>query len=53
MRIAAEHRKDMAERFESALDYIPRLDPIPFHRKREAAEAAAQVAWEYLQENSK
>ena len=44
MRLAKKHQNDLADRIESDLDYIPRLDRIPSHVKREAAEAAAKVA---------
>jgi ribosomal protein S17E len=41
--------KEIAERFEAALDYVDALDAVPFYVKREAAELAAQTALAYLQ----
>lgn len=48
MRINKKVEPDMAERFESVLDYIPALDKVPNFIKREAAEAAAKEAFAYI-----
>lgn len=43
MRITKKTMVEIAERFEAALDYVPALDKVPFHLKREAANHAAAV----------
>jgi hypothetical protein len=48
MKMSIKIKVAMADRFEGALDRIPTLDKVPFSIKREAAEAAAQEAFEYL-----
>ena len=50
MRINKTVERDMIHAFESALDYIPALDKVPFHIKRLSAIAAARAALEYLKE---
>jgi hypothetical protein len=48
MRLSKKIEVELADKFEDMLEYIPALDKLPYHRKREAAEVAAKVAFEYL-----
>ena len=50
MKINKNTKVAIADKFESALDYIVALDKVPFNIKREAAAHAAREAVEYLKE---
>ena len=52
MKIPSKVEKELTDKFEAALDYIPRFDSVPFHVKRDAAMVAAQTAIEYLKERA-
>jgi hypothetical protein len=48
MRLNKKIEPQIADRFEAMLDYFAELDHVPYAFKREAAVAAARVAFEYL-----
>ena len=47
-RLNKKAEPDIADRFEAALDFVPALDRVPFHIKREAAIKAARLALEFM-----
>jgi acyl dehydratase len=47
-KLSRKTQAEIADKFEAALDYVVTLDRFPFHIKREAAEKAAQLVAEYL-----
>jgi hypothetical protein len=50
MRVSKKTKAQLTDAFEGALDYCPALDRVPFHIKREAAEAAAKAAAALIEE---
>lgn len=52
MKLSKKTVREIMDRFEAALDFIPALDKATFTVKREAAVKAARVAAEFLAEDA-